>query len=217
MSKRQFCRKGAHGCIPAVTLTFDGGKRQLHWCAEHAADADAYRASADPQGTYQGRTADEWRGMARASRQRAADSWERCDTDGFMSQWASGLTAREYDTCAELAERGGWHEFQALFDVNGNLMDAEIRDGQYGMYWLVKGLPAGVKPFFTESKARSGKRRYANDSAKGFRLGTVRRKGYVKLAGALATSVSVVIVPDRYSDEVEIVDNGTGRTWYQDE
>jgi hypothetical protein len=44
---RQFCRKGIHSCIPAVTLTFDGGARRLHWCAEHAADADRYRSSAD--------------------------------------------------------------------------------------------------------------------------------------------------------------------------
>lgn len=168
-------------------------------------------------GTYQGRTAEEWRAMARAHAASAQESWERSDTDGFMSQWASGLTARKYEACAELAERDGWEEFVALFDVNGNLMDAEIRDGQYGMYWLIKGLPAGVKPFFTESSAKSGKRRYANDSAKGYRLGTVRRKGYVKLAGASVTSVSVVIVPDRDSDQVEIIDNGTGGTWYQDE
>jgi len=47
MTKRQFCRKGQHDCIPAVTLTFDGGTRRGHWCAEHASDADAYRATAD--------------------------------------------------------------------------------------------------------------------------------------------------------------------------
>ncbi len=45
---RQFCRTGIHSAVPAVTLTFDGGTRRLHWCAEHTADADPYRASADP-------------------------------------------------------------------------------------------------------------------------------------------------------------------------
>jgi hypothetical protein len=44
--KRQFCRKGFHSCVPAVTLTFDGGARRLHWCAEHAADAEQYRDQA---------------------------------------------------------------------------------------------------------------------------------------------------------------------------
>lgn len=44
---RQFCRKGAHTCAPAVTLTFDNGTRRLHWCAEHAAAAEQYRSTSD--------------------------------------------------------------------------------------------------------------------------------------------------------------------------
>lgn len=46
-TKRQFCRTGIHTCIPAVTLTWDGGARRLHWCAKHAADAEAYRPSSE--------------------------------------------------------------------------------------------------------------------------------------------------------------------------
>lgn len=47
----QFCRKGIHPCIPAVTLRFENpasrhGEGRLHWCAEHASDADQYRANA---------------------------------------------------------------------------------------------------------------------------------------------------------------------------
>jgi hypothetical protein len=45
--RRQFCRKSIHSAVPAVTLTFDGGTRRLHWCADHAADADRYRDQAD--------------------------------------------------------------------------------------------------------------------------------------------------------------------------
>lgn len=44
---REYCRRGIHDCTPAVTLTFDDGRRRLHWCAEHAADADRYRYQAD--------------------------------------------------------------------------------------------------------------------------------------------------------------------------
>lgn len=47
VNRRQCCRRGGHTCIPAVTLTFDNGARRLHWCAEHADDAEAYRASSD--------------------------------------------------------------------------------------------------------------------------------------------------------------------------
>lgn len=44
--KRQTCRKCLRSCIPAVTLTFDGGARRLHWCEAHRADADRYREQA---------------------------------------------------------------------------------------------------------------------------------------------------------------------------
>jgi hypothetical protein len=46
--RRQFCRTGLHTCTPAVTLAFeqDGLTRRLHWCADHAADADQYRNAA---------------------------------------------------------------------------------------------------------------------------------------------------------------------------
>lgn len=47
MDQRQFCRKGIHTCIPAVTLTFRNGAGRLHWCAEHADDAERYRPSSD--------------------------------------------------------------------------------------------------------------------------------------------------------------------------
>jgi hypothetical protein len=47
MIKRQFCRKCQHTCSPAVTLTFDGGARRLHWCADHARDAERYRPDSD--------------------------------------------------------------------------------------------------------------------------------------------------------------------------
>lgn len=46
-TQRQFCRKSLHSCVPAVTLTFDDGTRRLHWCADHAEDAENYRADSD--------------------------------------------------------------------------------------------------------------------------------------------------------------------------
>jgi len=45
--KRQCCRKCLRSVVPAVTLTFRGGAGRLHWCAEHADDAERYRGSAD--------------------------------------------------------------------------------------------------------------------------------------------------------------------------
>lgn len=175
-------------------------------------------------GTYKGKTAEQWRAEAARQGQDRYESQERCDTDGFISQWASGVSASEYELCAELAETDGWWEFMGLFDLEGNLLTAVECKGDYGYYWLIKNPPATMgKPFFRESNARKGSRRYANDTAKGVRLGTVRRKGYVTLRGsgtglAGAMSVRAVVVPDKYSDEVQIVDNGTEPNgWYQDQ
>lgn len=47
MTAKQFCRTLIHSCTPAVTLTFGEGTRRLHWCADHAADANPYREAAD--------------------------------------------------------------------------------------------------------------------------------------------------------------------------
>ena len=78
-------------------------------------------------------TATAYREQAQAARQAAADSWERSDTDGFVSQWASGLTAREYDLKADLAERGGLDAFyDAVIDADGNAAPARLVETRYG-------------------------------------------------------------------------------------
>jgi hypothetical protein len=46
-AKRQCCRKCLNTCTPAVTLTFDGGTRRLHWCETHRDDSLSYVSQAD--------------------------------------------------------------------------------------------------------------------------------------------------------------------------
>lgn len=89
-------------------------------------------------------TADEHRAAAAQHRTDAAESWERSDTDGFLSQWASGINARERDLAAEIADNGGRAQFPALFDLDGNLVAAKLVDVedrfQYGRKvskWIV--------------------------------------------------------------------------------
>lgn len=71
------------------------------------------------------KTADELRDEAKAADKRAYDSFERCDTDGFMSQWASGITASKLRLEADLVEAGGTHSFRGLFDENGTRIKAK--------------------------------------------------------------------------------------------
>lgn len=61
------------------------------------------------------------RAQAAKDRQSAADSFERCDTDGFLSQWASGVMASQRDREAELANHGSLSIFPALLDEAGNI------------------------------------------------------------------------------------------------
>lgn len=72
-------------------------------------------------------TADQYREMARQQHAAREESFDRCDTDGFLSQWASGLHSNLYQTLAELAEAGWVSEFPGLFNAKtGERVPAKI-------------------------------------------------------------------------------------------
>ncbi len=64
------------------------------------------------------RTASEYRAEAAAKREQSRESFERCDTDGFLSQWASDISARLLDTKATLAEDDWKSSFPGLYEGN---------------------------------------------------------------------------------------------------
>jgi hypothetical protein len=72
---------------------------------------------------------------AQQHEQNASDSFERCDTDGFLSQWASGVMAQKKRLEADLVEAGGVWTFPALFDLDGKRQPAKLIDGKYGTCW----------------------------------------------------------------------------------
>lgn len=159
-------------------------------------------------------TGDQWRAMAAESRKRSQDSWERSDTDGFMSQWASDTVAREYAAWADLADNGYQAEFPAIFDLDGNLMDARQAEGTWGPYWIIRHADRTVT-FFNESNARKGATRYRNDTRKGYRVGSISCDAYVKLSGASYTSVGPCLYPIADS-VVTIIDDATTADGYHD-
>jgi hypothetical protein len=83
------------------------------------------------------RTADEYRAMAAAARKRAADSFERCDTDGCVSQWANDTSALLYDRLAALAEAGWVAHFKHLYTLDGERVNAKAIRTRYGLAWAV--------------------------------------------------------------------------------
>lgn len=134
--------------------------------------------------TYKGKTAAEWRAMATRAQQERAESWERSDTDGFLSQWASDVCAREYLTCADLIEQGGMTEMQVPF-VDGEVASTDYREGQFGWYWFLTVEAARVvgKRYFTPSSANKAKTRRANNLKKHVTMGTIRVRGEVVMRG----------------------------------
>lgn len=82
-------------------------------------------------------TAEELRNMANEQRAKREESFERCDTDGFLSQWASGLHAQLYDRQAEITENGKKGRFLGLYEGSRRVA-ARIIDTRYGSTWLLR-------------------------------------------------------------------------------
>lgn len=57
------------------------------------------------------------RAEAEEASRRSEESWARSDTDGFLSQWASDITALEKKREAELADHGRMVVRPALMDI----------------------------------------------------------------------------------------------------
>lgn len=70
---------------------------------------------------------------------RRDESWERSDTDGFLSQWASGLTADLERKKAELLETGGYSKFAVLCDSEGIVIANKIYrfNNTYNYFWKI--------------------------------------------------------------------------------
>jgi hypothetical protein len=58
--------------------------------------------------------------------ERREESFQRCDTDGFLSQWSLGLSAQRDKEQARILRAGGVSTFPALFDLNGNRVRAKL-------------------------------------------------------------------------------------------
>ena len=113
-------------------------------------------------------TAQALRTEAAAHEQAAQDSFDRCDTDGFLSQWASGLTAQLKRCQADVLDNGGMAEFPALFTLDGERVNAKLIDGRFGRCWAMMD-EAGK---FTGEFIKAFPKRKSTMARKGFREGT---------------------------------------------
>lgn len=160
-----------------------------------------------------GGNASELRDRAAAHDTEAAESFERCDTDGFLSQWAHGVNAQKDRLAADIADNDGYHTFRALFDRDGALVTARYVETRYGYRWAVKAAGDHGGPvidWFRESEAKDWRRVLKANAAKGYFVGLVMLPARAVLRGGNACTVMAYAIP-RYDDDRDyvIVDNGS--------
>lgn len=155
---------------------------------------------------------------AKKNREDATESFERSDTDGFMSQWASNTMASHHDMQAELERNGGKAEFNALFDSNGNIVPAkmvEVPDrynpGRTNTAWAILSDPddvdSPVESWINTSKSSNPATKEAYLAKKGYTMGKVRAPAYVTERGNnLVNTRSLFVRKDRgFFKDVEVV------------
>jgi hypothetical protein len=130
----------------------------------------------------------------------AAESFERCDTDGFLSQWASGINAQVARTNAAIAENGGVATFWVyeVTDLDGKPLTFRRANTQFGFKLVVdvNGRevwidPHAVRPSTNVKKGVKVGRREFEAAA---HANTWSPPGARGLSGA--SSVTVRIFPD---------------------
>lgn len=98
----------------------------------------------------------------------AEESFQRCDTDGFVSQWAHGINGDLARLQAEIDANGGMAEFPALFDLNGHQIPAKLINGRFGVCWALQD----DKDQFTGMFIKAFPARKSTMTRKGYREGT---------------------------------------------
>jgi hypothetical protein len=89
------------------------------------------------------------RQMAAECERRSEESFQRSDTDGFLSQWASDISAQQYRRQAQIAEHGGKAMFTGLYEGNRRVAAKIISQPAYNRpwattyVWLLKDEEAG--------------------------------------------------------------------------
>ena len=81
-------------------------------------------------------TAQEYLEEAASHEQEKVDSFDRSDTDGFLSQWAAGINAELARTRADLEENGKMAWFSCLME-DDRRVDAKHIPTRFGSAWIL--------------------------------------------------------------------------------
>lgn len=148
-------------------------------------------------------TADDFRLLAKLAEERRAESIDRCDTDGFLSQFALSVQANEYRKWAELAENNYQDCFETLADLKGDLVPCRQIETKYGLAY-------GVYRTFEDAQncgeiikwVGLGKRAAKN---KGYKIVVVSTEAKVVFGGGYTASVYTVPVNPVHTPENSVI------------
>ncbi len=123
----------------------------------------------------------------------AQESFERCDTDGFLSQWASGITGERKRLQASILENDGMAEIACLVDADDRIAPARWIETRFGgCYALFED--------FDSANSRSGQIVEWLSDAKMERLGYRRalclRPAKAEIVGSDALNCRAMAVPN---------------------
>lgn len=128
----------------------------------------------------------------------ARESFERCDTDGFLSQWASGLSADRLRLEAEIQDNDGMAEFGCLVDEDGKILPARVIETRYGGCYALfadfdeaNGNYGEIVEWLSETKIK----RY------GYRRALALRKARAEIVGSNAVNCRAAAVP---ADDLQV-------------
>ena len=132
-------------------------------------------------------TAAECREIARKAHESAIESFDRCDTDGALSQWASQITVRQYQQQATLAENDYMWTFETLVDSDGNLVPCREINTRYGVsYGVYATYEDAIKCGEIIKWVGTGKRAAAN---KGYKIAIVKAEAKTEIGQGLAPMI----------------------------
>lgn len=163
--------------------------------------------------------------LAQEERNKAWESYERCQEDGFRTQAMHQGLALMWERQAELEMGDGMADFQAIFTAKdivrqdgqvipaGTLIPATLEEGRYGFQWVIFEAEAaqllGTR-WLSESKAKDPAKQLAAHQAKGFYVGTVRVKVEADIYGTNMGGCGVTLkrLDGGFSKDAKVTDNG---------
>jgi hypothetical protein len=142
-------------------------------------------------------TPEEHRAEAYANANAGADSFNRCDTDGALSQWAFGIMRHAHLTAAKVADNGGVWTFYTirLERLDGEAITPRLVETKYGERWYV--------PETDEWLAYQPKR-----------VSTLERRGYREVRVEETVAAQVELRGENYTVRAYIIRADSERGWY---